>query len=239
MFDPFKDFQKAGYLRNSFQEKDPELVRKTEHAMFRAGLDEALEYLSQCRKIEYDSFLHVHRILFSEFYPWAGQDRLETAPNYAVSKAGTMFCHPQDIKRAIDAGLRLGQDKTVMRTNSGEVMGLFAYGHPFLDGNGRTMLLIHSELCHRAGFRIAWHNTHKREYLKILSNEIATPGKGLLNAYLEDYIQDSSERQIWKNSLTDIQGLDGSSAQNSVDGDYSDAGVMAKYQEFEHKRNHL
>jgi fido (protein-threonine AMPylation protein) len=30
-----------------------------------------------------------------------------------------------------------------------KVMGLFAYGHPFLDGNGRTMLIIHSELCRR------------------------------------------------------------------------------------------
>ncbi|WP_226981161.1 Fic family protein [Vibrio litoralis] len=28
-------------------------------------------------------------------------------------------------------------------------MGFFAYGHPFIDGNGRIMLIIHNELCHR------------------------------------------------------------------------------------------
>ena len=27
MFDPFKDFASAGYLRNRFQEKDPEVIR--------------------------------------------------------------------------------------------------------------------------------------------------------------------------------------------------------------------
>lgn len=237
MFDPFKDFEQAGYLRNHFKEKDPEIIRELEHTMFRAGLDEALEYLSNCKEIEYTSFLKVHQILFSEFYPWAGQDRLSTAPDSAVSKANTMFCHPNDIRRAVDEGLRLAQDKQFMRSRPGEVMGYFAYGHPFLDGNGRTMLLIHSELCHRADFCIAWQHTNKQKYLTALSQEIASPGKGLLDTYLTTFITEPSERETWEVSINDIQGLDGSSVQNSVDGDYSDARIMAEYKEFEQKRN--
>lgn len=124
-----------------------------------------------------------------------------------------------------------------MRAHPGEVMGYFAYGHPFLDGNGRTILLIHSELCHRADFCIAWQHTDKIKYLTALSQEIASPGKGLLDTYLTTFITEPSERGIWEVSINGIQGLDGSSAQNSVDGDYSDARIMAKYKQFEFKRN--
>lgn len=31
MFDPFKDFQTRGYLRNSLQEKDLRIIKQVEH----------------------------------------------------------------------------------------------------------------------------------------------------------------------------------------------------------------
>lgn len=237
MFDPFKDFDQAGYLRNRYGEKDPEIVRELEHTMFRAGLDDALAYVARRKTLVYDDFLAVHRILFSEFYPWAGQDRAATAPNSAVSKAGTMFCHPLDARRAVEEGLRIGQDKEAIQLRPGEVMGWFAYGHPFLDGNGRTMLIIHSELCHRAGFCIEWQHTCKEDYLTALSAEISSPGKGHLDRYLCRFIGTSRERYLWGASIDGIQGLDGRSVQNAVDGEYSDARVAQKYQEFEMNRN--
>ncbi|WP_084136082.1 Fic family protein [Pollutimonas bauzanensis] len=40
-------------------------------------------------------------------------------------------------------------------------MGMFAYGHPFLDGNGRTMLVVRSELCFRANMSVDWTQTQK------------------------------------------------------------------------------
>ena len=184
MFDPFKDFDERGYLRNLYAEKDPQIVQELEHQLFRAGLDEALAFLATRRTVAYAEFLEVHRILFSAFYPWAGQDRVATAPDSAVSKAGTWFSHPRDARRAVEAGLRMAANPRQLRQRPGEVMGLFAYGHPFLDGNGRTMLVIHSELCHRAGFCIEWHRTRKADYLAALSAEIASPGKGILDAYL-------------------------------------------------------
>jgi cell filamentation protein len=33
----------------------------------------------------------------------------------------------------------MGQAKAAMAAKAGEVMGYLAYGHPFLDGNGRTI----------------------------------------------------------------------------------------------------
>ncbi len=236
MFDPFKDFEQAGYLRNLFKEKDPEIVRELEHTMFRAGLDDAIDYLSHQKRITYQDFLAIHKILFSEFYPWAGQDRGVVAANLAISKADTLFCHPQDIERAVNLGLRIGHDKIEMRKRPGEVMGYFAYGHPFLDGNGRTMLIIHSELCYRSGFCIDWQKTNKNDYLSALSNEIASPGKKHLDSYLESFIVDQRERPLWGGSIGNLQGLDGSQVQDLVDGEYSDKEVFAKYKDFELNR---
>lgn len=237
MFDPFKDFEQAGYLRNRFKEKDPDIVRELEHTMFRTGLDDAIHYLSQKQHITYADFKAVHKILFSEFYPWAGQDRNQITPNLAISKADTHFCHPADIERAIVAGLKIGNDKEQMLKRPGEVMGYFAYGHPFLDGNGRTILIIHSELCHRAGFCIDWPQTQKKDYLTALSKEIASPRKNHLDSYLSNFIVPKRDRLAWGGSIGDIKGLDGGNTRDSVEGEYSNQEVLAKYKEFELNRN--
>ncbi len=238
MFDPFKDFAQAGYLRNRYREKDPAIVQELEHQLFRANLNEAIAFLSKRRTLGYTDFLAVHRILFSTFYPWAGQDRAATAPDIAVSKAGTWFSHPHDARRAVDEGLRIARDPVQLRLRPGEVMGLFAYGHPFLDGNGRTMLVIHSELCHRAGFCIEWHRTRKADYLAALSAEIASPGKSLLDDYLQPFIGAHQERHLWGGMIGTMAGLDGQGAEDTVEGEYSDADVSQKYREFERRRGY-
>jgi cell filamentation protein len=237
MFDPFKDFKKKGYLRNNFGFKDPEEVRVMEHTMFRAGLDEALSFLENQRHITYQDFLKVHEILFNEFYPWAGADRASTAPNCAVSKTDILFCHPLDAQLAVEQGLKLAQDLETMRKRPGEVMGYFAYGHPFLDGNGRTMLIIHSELCHRAGFAITWHRANKSDYLNALSAEIKSPGKGHLDRYLSHFITSSDIRSDWGSLIQDLPGLDGRGDEHTVIGEYSEEHVVQQYREFEMKRN--
>lgn len=76
MFDPFGDFESAGYLRNIEGLKDAREVKIQEHLFFEANLEEALAFLASIRgRIGYRDFLRVHAILFSDFYPWAGQDR--------------------------------------------------------------------------------------------------------------------------------------------------------------------
>lgn len=239
MFDPFKDFETAGYLRNKFAEKDPQIVQELEHQMFRANPDEAIAHLAKRRgALRYEDFLAVHRILFQGFYPWAGQDRALTAPEIAVTKAGTWFCHPAHARLAVQEGLRIGSDKRLMRQRPGEVMGLFAYGHPFLDGNGRTMLVVHTELCHRAGLCIEWHRTTKSDYLAALSAEIAAPGKGILDAYLLPFVGESQERSAWGGMLSGMPGLAGKGAGDAVAGNYQNAEVSEQYREFERRRGY-
>jgi hypothetical protein len=85
MFDPFGDFETAGYLRNTSAEKDVSVVKAVEHTLFRAQLPEAFAFLGKCRTIGYEDFLHVHHLLFSGLYPWAGQDRAAVMPEKAIS----------------------------------------------------------------------------------------------------------------------------------------------------------
>jgi cell filamentation protein len=79
-FDPFGDFSTQGYLRNITGEKDPEIVRRLEHTSFTTGIDAAFDHLAKAKRLSYADVLSTHRILFEAVYPWAGQDRRQTAP---------------------------------------------------------------------------------------------------------------------------------------------------------------
>jgi cell filamentation protein len=175
-FDPFGDFETRGYLRNLANEKDPDIVRRLEHASFMTGIDAALERLAGVKQFTYSDLLETHRIPFDAVYPWAGQDRLQTAPDLAISKGPILFARPEDMQRAVEFALARGRDKKVMASNPGEIMGYLAYAHPFLDGNGRTIMLLHAALAHRAGFSINWAATGKADYLSALTKELDNPG---------------------------------------------------------------
>ena len=186
-FDPFGDFATEGYLRNLAKEKDLAIVRRLEHSSFVTGLESAFRDLSAATTLTYDHVLSTHKALFDAIYPWAGQDRLAVLPHHAVTKGEVRFANPADIRRAVDHALRIGQDRSVMAARPGEVMGYFAFGHPFLDGNGRTMMVIHSVLAQRAGLSIDWAKTSKTEYLNALTKEIDEPGAGHLDSYLSRF----------------------------------------------------
>lgn len=238
MFDPFKDFDTRGYLRNRFEEKDLRIIKRLEHQSFVLHLPTVIKYLSNQSPITYAHFLAVHNKLFTDVYPWAGQDRVAVAPDSFVSKGAVRFAHPADARRAVEEGLRLGADPVQMAKRPGEIMGLFAYGHPFLDGNGRTMLLMHLELCYRARFSIDWSQADKTEYLSMLTQEIDTPGKGILDAYLLPFRGERTARDHWGESVASLKGLDGLDEDQQVDGAVIDPAAKERYREFEAHRNY-
>ncbi|MEH6421407.1 Fic/DOC family protein [Pseudomonas sp. CGJS7] len=239
MFDPFGDFETAGYLRNRSQEKDPANVRRYEYNLFRAQLTTALVFLSRCERIEYEDFLEVHRILFEGLYPWAGQDRYALLPDRAITKGPVIFCHPRDCRRAVDDALSRAQEKRQMRTIPGFVMGMFAYAHPFFDGNGRTMLLVHAELCFRAGISIDWIGTDKNAYLTALTNEIEDPRAGHLDNYLSPYIGKAISRESWSSTFQQMRGLDGNDEVIDETATYADPSVLKGQEAFELKRGYV
>jgi cell filamentation protein len=166
--DPFGDFATEGYLRNFEKEKDLAIVKRAENASFTTGLDEAFASLAKAKTLSYDDVLKSHGILFRPIYPWAGQDRTQTAPKLTIKKGPVIFANAPEIRAAVEFALRKGQDKDYMKAGPGEIMGYLAYGHPFLDGNGRTIMTVHSVLAQRAGFSIDWAATKKDASLKSL-----------------------------------------------------------------------
>lgn len=235
-FDPFGDFETQGYLRNLAKEKDPEIVRRLEHASFMTGIDAALERLTKIKRLAYPDVLEAHQILFDAVYPWAGQDRRMTAPDLAISKGPVLFAHPEHIQRAVDYALTHGQDKEFMRERPGVVMGYLAYGHPFLDGNGRTIMVIHGVMAERAGISIDWAATDKAGYLSALTKELDDPDKGHLDAYLKPFIRKAVGADRLAAEIARAPGLDGNDQQNEVLGKTSDPALKARYEQQELKR---
>jgi cell filamentation protein len=234
-FDPFGDFATCGYLRNLARAKDPEIVRRLQHNSFMTGLDQALTKLAEQKRLSYGDVLDTHKILFEAVFPWAGEDRLANAPHLAISKGPVLFAYPQDIRRSVDYALEHGQDKAFMASRPGEVMGYLAYGHPFLEGNGRTIMVVHSVLANRAGLSIDWAATGKDEYLSALTREIDRPGKGVLDAYLKPFIRKADAKAAIAANVAGAPGLDGN-ADNVVLGDIRDHELKTRYDAQEMKR---
>jgi cell filamentation protein len=236
-FDPFGDFATRGYLRNFAGEKDLEIVRRLEHTSFITGIDAAFRQLASVKRLSYNEVLDTHKILFEAVYPWAGQDRLQTAPDLAVSRGPVLFARPADMRRAVDYALDKGQDKAVMTANPGEVMGYLAYGHPFLDGNGRTIMILHSVMAQRAGFSVDWAATSKFDYLAALTKELDEPGKGHLDAYLKSFVRDAVTDERLAAEVAQAPGIDGSGEQDEVLGKTSEPELRVRYEQQEFRRH--
>lgn len=117
-----------------------------------------------------------------------------------------------------------------MRARPGEVMGYLAFGHPFLDGNGRTIMVVHAEFAERAGFSIDWTATSKAEYLNALTQEIAQPGARHLDVYLKAFLRDPVGAEKLARHVVNTRGLDGVTTEdNRVLGSVSDPDVQARY----------
>jgi cell filamentation protein len=120
-----------------------------------------------------------------------------------------------------------------MKVRPGEIMGYLAYGHPFLDGNGRTIMTVHSVLAQRAGFSIDWSATNKGAYLDALTKEIENPPKGHLDAYLKPLMRDPIAYEQLATAIVQAPGLDGSvqdAELNEVLGTTEEPAVKAQYE---------
>jgi cell filamentation protein len=235
-FDPFGDFETQGYLRNLANEKDAGILRPIEFLSFVAGIDAALERLTRVELVPYPDVLETHRLLFDFIYPWAGQDRLIIAPDLAVAKGPLLFARPRDIRPAVEFALRHAQDTKFMAAKPGEIMGYLAYGHPFLDGNWRTMMPIHAVLAQRAGFRIDWAATVKLDYESVLMQELDDPGNSHLDRYLSRFMRDAVANDQLANEIVRASYPEGNDDEDAVLGKITDPAVQARYEQQDLKR---
>lgn len=192
ILDPFGDYETAGYLRNTYQEKNLLVVGHLETAAFEQEILPTVRFLRRLPSLRYEHITETHHRLFSSLYPWAGQDRSLNAPRIAIVKAGykTLFAHPAYAQWAAERALLLGQDKAYFRDHPGEVFAYLAHAHPFLEGNGRTILTVFADLSRRAGFHVEWDAIDKDEFLKTLTRELLEPDKSIMDTLVLPYTRE-------------------------------------------------
>ncbi|MDR1283370.1 MAG: Fic family protein [Opitutaceae bacterium] len=109
-----------------------------------------------------DHICALHRHLFQDVYPWAGQIR-----TIDISKGGTRFCY----RDLIDANLRrlaccldrenylAGLSPEKFSARAAWYMGELNAIHPFREGNGRVQRAAISQLAFRNDYRLSWSHT--------------------------------------------------------------------------------
>ena len=191
-FDPFNDFETRGYLQNHAATKDADIVRRLEHNAFSGNILKALSDLQETTEIDLSQVRQVHQTLFSDVYPWAGQDRSQNASDLNITKGTIDFQLAPYVPRGIEHALDNASNPSSFRDDPGKIIGELAYAHPFLEGNGRTITAIVSELSRRADFHVAWQETSKQEYLTALTKELNEPDKKHLTNYLKPFIREGA-----------------------------------------------
>jgi hypothetical protein len=71
---------------------------------------------------------------------------------------------------------------------------LLAFGHPFLDGNGCTLMVVRIDLARRTDMHIGWEQVQKAPYLAALTPELEGPGAGTFDAFLAPSVCDGARR---------------------------------------------
>jgi cell filamentation protein len=97
----------------------------------------------------------IHRHLFQDVYPWAGQFR-----TIRIAKGGNAFCFPEYIApqmRVLFAGLAREnylrrRDMEAFVAGATDFLKELNHIHPFREGNGRAQLVFMAALSDRAGY---------------------------------------------------------------------------------------
>lgn len=139
-----------------------------------------LEFLQSSPRLthSFEDFIVIHKAIFGEVYPWAGQVR-----TYNLSKGQTAFLPydrfpvaiPYEFTQMQNINFLKGFERTDFCHNLAEHFNEMNYIHPFREGNGRTQRVFWTLIARDAGYRINW--------LSITSEELRVASEyGAINA---------------------------------------------------------
>lgn len=119
--------------------------------------------------LDYRHYCEIHRHLFQDVYPWAGQIR-----KIRIAKDGNWFCFPENIDKQMSSLF-------LWLIKENHLTGLFAADfaekaahllaelnaiHPFREGNGRTQLSFLAILADQAGHSLDMDKLKPKAMLK-------------------------------------------------------------------------
>lgn len=146
-------------FRNLLNIKDAQALEKKEYRLTaQAQLELSENQQLAMQAISFDLWKFIHREVFKDVYPWAGEVR-----TVRLSKGNAPFAYPENIETVAAKTFReLNQENWSAGTTEHFVSRLAHYYaelnaiHPFRDGNGRTQKLLFTEIARRLGYTIDW-----------------------------------------------------------------------------------
>jgi fido (protein-threonine AMPylation protein) len=162
--DPYLD-PATGLLRNAVGARTQESLDRAE-ALFSAIRTVELDRGTPAGGFDLAHLRDVHRTLFGDVYPWAGELR-----SVDITKGDTRFAHAGAIEGAArqlfgqlarEQHLR-GLDADEFSRRAGHYLGEINVLHPFREGNGRAQRAFVNQLAHAAGFHIGWEHVTREE----------------------------------------------------------------------------
>jgi cell filamentation protein len=167
--DPYVD-PASGVLRNRLGLTDAHQLARAE-----ARLAYHAEIRLYARRVTFprydlDALQAVHRHLFEDIYPWAGELR-----TVDIGKDATPFAHHRHLRSAAADIFRQlarnhefrGLSPEEFATGAGRLLADLNALHPFREGNGRTQRAFLQLLARGAGYQLAWARVDPWENLQL------------------------------------------------------------------------
>lgn len=155
----------SSVLRNKLNIHDESSLNQAEQQLS-AIAAESLPYSPPPYSLDY--LKHIHRVLFSDVYEWAGELR-----TVGISKQQTRFCQPEYMVREATRIFRLmasakwfeNESRERLVTSVAEIYSELNVVHPFREGNGRSQRILFEHLVINAGFEISWWGITADEWI--------------------------------------------------------------------------
>lgn len=139
-------------LRNKLDIRDAATLENAERELVRERIEQGVPP----GDFDLNHLKAIHRHLFQDVYPWAGEIR-----KTLISK-GHAFMHPDRIetgmadvhRRIVAQGFFKGRTADQFAASAAKIISDINHCHPFREGNGRTQLIYLQQLGACAGHRI-------------------------------------------------------------------------------------
>lgn len=152
----------------------------------------------------YEGLQEIHRFLFEEIYPFAGQTR-----RLNMSKGGFRFASALYLDAALKEISAMPQDSFEQIVAKYVEMNI---AHPFLEGNGRSMRIwLDAMLKSALGKVVDWQSIDREDYLLAMERSPVrvTELKLLLESALTERVE---SRELYLHSIDASYGYEGYTA---------------------------
>ncbi|WP_113716341.1 Fic/DOC family protein [Arthrobacter dokdonensis] len=174
-------------LKNRFSLVEQFALSRVENGLVELGLA-ALAVSPEEPTFRLSHLQAIHRRLFGELYPWAGELR---QTDKEARGSGVVHCRPEflettaeDVFGALRDDILLdGPGRDVFAGHLAHHWGALAMLDPFRDGNTRAQAVLLDQLSRNAGWRISWADVDP-DWLKEARLAAAAGDPGLLGKLL-------------------------------------------------------